>query len=80
MEGRTVPRYLDPAIEGRVTDETRRKYRRALSKFLGFILSYRFRPSFAIHIDDSLVEWKNLHAVSKSEFETAVAAIEYCIP
>ena len=77
---RSVPRFLDREVEGKVTDVTRQKYRKAVGKFMHFIIKFNFRPVNANHIDDLLVEWKYMQSVSKSDFETAVAGIEYAIP
>ena len=71
---------MDAHQASRVTDQTTQRYRASLKPFLKFLIDQRFAPEEAAEFDDLLVEWKRSGAVTKSNFEGAVAAIEFACP
>lgn len=76
----TGPRGLDPHIKARLTDGSLKRYRTCIQRFLAFIIDNKFDFSDYGEIDDLLVEFKNACAVSKADFETTIAAIEFALP
>ena len=71
---------LDPHQAAAVTDSTLQRYRRAARSLTHFICDAGILPNCAEDWDDALVMFKQCTRASKSDFETAVAAVEFFFP
>ena len=74
------PRFLDSEIAAKLKDATTKKYRAAVSQFLGFITDFGFCISCAAELDDLLVEWKHCRRIKKNLFQEAIAGVEFVLP
>ena len=56
-------------------------YRRAVGKFITWLMLWNVWPCDVGQLDDLLVEWKNqVKELTKSQFAQAICGIELCIP
>ena len=76
----TGPRRLDVHQAAKVQDKTLKVYQRAVLPFVQFLRRRGYSPASAEEYDDLLVEWKNAETVRRSDFCTALAAVEFYFP
>ena len=71
---------LDAHQAAAITDSTLQRYKRAAGKFSEFMIALDMVPFGAEDWDDALVLYKQAARVSKTDFEGAVAAVEFFFP
>ena len=74
------PLGLDPQAQGKVTGATLISYRRAAHMLTSWLLQHGLHPTSATEWDDLIVEWKVHGKPSKTQFTTALAAVEFFFP
>ena len=77
---RSVPRYLDPHIKNKIQPQSLERYRKSVQQIMGFIISQGLTFSSTDELDALLAEWKNTDLPSKTEFEGALAGVEFVLP
>ena len=73
------PRALDVHHGAKLRPSTHARYRAAAGKLV-WLKQNQFSPNSAGEWDDLLVEWKSDSDLRKSDFEAAVAAVEFLMP
>ena len=74
---RTGPRRLDAHQMGKIKESSLARYRTAVLPFIKFLRRCGISPHGAEQWDDMLVEWKNACVVARSQFEQALAGVEF---
>jgi hypothetical protein len=74
------PRRLDPHQQARIKELSLSRYRIACQPFIAFLDEYKLNPCTAEEFDDLIVEFKNIKGITKSQFESLIAAIEFLFP
>ncbi len=74
------PRRHDPHQQAKITDAASKRYRKSVVPFCLWLSECDVCPVGPELWDDALVEWKNSRSISKSDFEGAVAGIEFLFP
>ena len=74
------PRALDVHHGAKLRPSTHARYRAAAGKLVVWLKQNQFSPNSAGEWDDLLVEWKSDSDLRKSDFEAAVAAVEFLMP
>ena len=75
-----APRFLDEHIKNKVQPATLARYRKQVGAFMLFVLDHGFEFQNACELDDLLAEWKRWENPSRSDFDGAVAGIEFAVP
>ncbi len=74
------PRRLDRHQEAKIKETSLRRYRKSVQPFTLWLAECEIWPSGPDQWDDALVEWKNARPVTKAEFESCVAGVEFLFP
>ena len=76
----TGPRFLDPDQEAKILSSTVERYQQAVGLYIKFLSDNGFGPTCAAEHDDLMVEFKNAEKLSKAQFESLVAGVEFAQP
>ena len=71
------PMRLDEEQAAKIQPSSIERYRIAGKPFVAWMISERPDPETSEEWDDLLVEWKNARNPSKTQFEQAVASVEF---
>ena len=74
------PMRLDAEQAAKIQPGSIERYRIAGKPFVAWMISERLDPETSEEWDDLLVEWKSARHPSKTQFEQAVASVEFFFP
>ena len=74
------PRYVVPHQDAAITDSSMKRYRKVILAFFLFAAAELPFISGPSELDDALVEYKQSAYVTKSDFESLTAAVEFLFP
>ena len=76
----TGPRFLDPDQEAKILSSTLERNQQAVGLYIKFLSDNGFGPTCAAEHDDLMVEFKSAEKLSKAQFESLVAGVEFAQP